>query len=78
MKGGRVCPSHDEGGYGVVPPRALHIVAIYVLQNRLPHDISGRRHLRRLSPIAASVEEQGDDQCGSESSHSVQSWKRTF
>ena len=33
----------------------------------------GRRNLLRLSPNAASVQEQGDDDCGG-----VPSWKRTF
>ena len=31
VEGKRVCPSYGHGHYGVVPPRASDIVAIYVL-----------------------------------------------
>ena len=77
-QGGRVRPSYGQGRYGVVPPIALDIVAISVMQIRLPHHPIGRRHPRRFQPNAASVEEQGDDHCGSGPSRCFQSWKRTF
>ena len=35
--GGRVRPSYDHGRYGVVPPRALDIVAISIPPIRLSH-----------------------------------------
>ena len=78
MEGGRVRPSHGQGRYGVAPPKTQVIVAICVLQIRLPHHSISRRHPRRFPTSAASDEEHGDDHCGSEPSRCVQSWQRTF
>ena len=61
---GRVRPSYGHGRYGVVPSRAPDIVAMSVLQIRLPHHTIGRRHPWRFPPNAASVVEQGDGHCG--------------
>ena len=69
VEGGRVRPSHGKGRYGVVSSKAPYIVAICVLQIRLPHHTIGRRHPLRSPPNAVSVEEQDDGHCGSE--HSV-------
>ena len=87
-------PSYGQARCGVVPPKAPDIVAIIVVQIRLPHHPIGRRHPRRFPPSAVSVEEQGDDHCddhcdrhcddhcdrhcGSEPSGCVQSSQRTF
>ena len=73
MEGGRVSPTYGQRRYGVVPPKAPDIVAISVLQIRLPHLTIGRRHSQRFPPNAASVEEQGDDHCGCEPRRGVQS-----
>ena len=78
MEGGQVCPSYGQGRYCVIPPRAPDSVVICVMQIRLPHHTIGGRHPLRLSPNAASDEEQGDDHCGSERSRCVPSWQRTF
>ena len=78
MYAGQVRPSHGQGRYGVVPPRAPDIVDICVLKIRLPHHIISTRHHRRFSANAASVEEQGDDNCGSGQSRCVPSWRMTF
>ena len=78
VEGGQVRPSYGQGRYGVVPPRALYIVAISVLQIWLPHHTIGSRRPQKFPPNAASVEEQGDDHCWSEPSRCLPSWKRTF
>ena len=66
VEGGRVRPSYGQGRYGVVPPRALDIVAMCVMQIRLIHHTIGRRNPRRFPPNAASVDEHCDGHCGSE------------
>ena len=71
-----VRPSYGQGRYGVVPPRAQNIAATSALQTLSPLHTIGRVHPRRLLPNAASVEEQGDDHCGSESCRYAQSWLR--
>ena len=78
MEGGRFRPSHGQGRYGVDLSKAPDIVAISILLIRLPHHTIGRGHPRRFPLIAASVEEQGDDHCGSQPSLCVQFWQRTF
>ena len=74
----KVRPSYGQGRYGVIPTRVPYIVAISVVQNRLPHHTIGRQHPLRLLPSAVSVEEQGDDHRVSEPSRSVLSLERTF
>ena len=66
------------GRYGIVPTKVLDTIALHVLPIPLSHHSIGRRHSRSLPPNTASVEEQGDDQCGSEPSRNVLSWERTF
>ena len=81
MEGGRVRPSCGKGRYGVVPPRAPDIVAMSVLQIRLPHHTIGRRHPGLLQPNAASVEEQLTSALVQESHFPRRfgtSWKMTF
>ena len=68
MESERVRPWYSQGRYGVVPSRESDIVAMSVLQIRLPRRTMGRRHPRRLPQNADSVEEHGDDLCGSEPS----------
>ena len=77
MVSGRVRPLYGQGRNCDVTQRAPDIIAIYVLQIRLPHHTIGRRHTRRLQSNAASVEEQGDDHWGSEQSRCVPSLKIT-
>ena len=74
----KLLPLYGQGRYGVVPPKALDIADICVLQIRILHHTFGRRHPQRFPPNAASFKEQVDDHCRSEPSQCVQSWQRTF
>ena len=78
LDGGRVLPSHGQSRYCVVPSRAPDIVALSVVQIRLPHHTIYRRQSRRFPPNTTSIEEQVDDHCGSESSRRFLSWQSTF
>ena len=63
VEGGQVRPSYGQGHYGVVTPKVPDIVAISVLQIRLPHHTISRWNPQRFAPNAASIEEQDDDHC---------------
>ena len=71
MESGRVRPSHGQGRYCVVSPKEPNIVDMKFLPIRFPRQTIGRRHPRRFPQNSASVEEQGDDHCGSEPSRCI-------
>ena len=52
--GGRVRPSHGQGRYGVVPPKAPDIMAICAPQIRLPQHTIGLGHCHQMQSASLS------------------------
>ena len=55
---GWLLPLHGQGRHGIVPPKALDIADICVLQIRIPHHTFGRRHPQRFLSNAASFNDR--------------------